>query len=119
MLSTLGIDYHILLLYVCVFSPSLINISNLDYIVNPVFDKFWSTGQIVWKAQEIAAKDHAKMYLAHPDEVHAYNDKDWANATPDLSTVLNFENIWHYLNFHPLKDPKVFHCAAIGDIDLN
>ena len=119
MLSTLGIDYHILLLYVSVYSPSLINISNLDYIVNPVFDKFWSTGQIVRKAQEIAAKDHAKMYLAHPDEVHAYIDKDWADAIPGLGTVLNFKNILHYFNFRPLKDPKVFRCTAIGDIDPN
>jgi peptide/nickel transport system substrate-binding protein len=73
--------------------------------------------ELVWKAQEIAAKDHAKMYLAHPDEVHAYNDKDWADASPGLGAALNFGNIWHYLNFRPLKDRKVFRCAAIGDID--
>ncbi len=73
--------------------------------------------ELVWKAQEIAAKDHLKMYLAHPDEVHAYNNKDWADATPGMGAGLNFANIWHFLNYRPLTDRKVFSAAAIGGAD--
>ena len=100
---------------------------NYVHYANPEFDRIVDAQaaemdpekrrELVWKAQEIAAKDHAKMYLAHPDEVHAYNDKDWADASPGLGAALNFANIWQYLNFRPLKDSKVFRCAAIGDID--
>lgn len=76
-----------------------------------------SRKQLVWDAQAAAARDHANIYLAHPDEINAYNKRDWAGAQEGLGTGLTLANIWHYLSFRPLTDRKVFRAGFAGDLD--
>ncbi|MGH7267217.1 MAG: ABC transporter substrate-binding protein [Candidatus Rokuibacteriota bacterium] len=73
--------------------------------------------QIVWDAQVLAGKDHPAMYLAHPDEINAYNKRDWADAQEGVGNGITFSNIWHYLSMRPLTPRKVFRSGFLGDID--
>jgi peptide/nickel transport system substrate-binding protein len=73
--------------------------------------------QLVWDAQALAAGDHPNVYLAHPDEINAYNKRDWADAVEGEGNGLAFGNIWHYLSLRPLTGRKVFRTAFLGDID--
>jgi peptide/nickel transport system substrate-binding protein len=73
--------------------------------------------QIVWDAQALAARDHPNIYLGHPDEINAYNKRDWADAVEGVGTGLTLANLWHYLSFRPLTDRKVFRSGFQGDID--
>jgi peptide/nickel transport system substrate-binding protein len=73
--------------------------------------------QLVWEAQTVAAADHPVVYLAHPDEINAFNKRDWADPQEGVGTGISFANIWHYLSVRPQTNRRVFRTAMLGDID--
>ena len=73
--------------------------------------------QLVWDAQAVAAPDNPNVYLAHPDEINAFNKRDWADPQEGQGMGISFANIWHYLSVRPLTSRRVFRTALLGDID--
>lgn len=99
---------------------------NIAGYLNPKYDlvveEFVSTMdfdkrlELAWEAQEILARDVPQPPVVHRIVNHAYNSRDFSDATLAMGEGLN--SFWNWMSMKPLTDRKIVRFGYINDISL-
>ena len=70
--------------------------------------------QLVWKCQEIIARDQPFAPIVARNRLNSYNDRDWSGWTPMMGEGL--QSFWNMMNVKPKTGRKTLRWAYLGDI---
>jgi peptide/nickel transport system substrate-binding protein len=100
---------------------------NYGYYVNPEYDKIVDAQKaemnpekrkdLVWKAQEIAAKDHPVWWLYFFPVINAYNAREWEGVVPMIGNGIGGPfSVWTFLKAKPKRGKKTMKACYFADI---
>jgi peptide/nickel transport system substrate-binding protein len=95
---------------------------NYGYYKNPDYDRLVDAQKVemnpekrrelIWRAQEVAAKDHPVWWLMYRVDINAYNSRDWKGVVEVMGGGIGtMFNTWTPIKIQPLSSRKV---AKIG-----
>ena len=71
--------------------------------------------QLVWKCQEIIARDLPFAPIVARNRLNPYNDRDWSDWTPMMGEGL--QSFWNMMNVKPKTGRKTLRWAHLGDVE--
>jgi peptide/nickel transport system substrate-binding protein len=102
---------------------------NFGHYINPEYDKYCDLQgaeidrnkrrELVWKCQEIAAKDYPVWWMAYGASIQAYNSRDWEGiwTMPGVGIASRYGTPW---TFFKIKSKTKRNALRVGDtMDFN
>ena len=108
-------------------SKTMLRGRNYGYYMNPEYDKAVDAQKaemnpekrkdLVWKAQEIAAKDHPVWWLYFFPVINAYNARDWEGVVPMMGNGIGGPfSVWTFLKVKPKTGKKIMKACYSADL---